>query len=502
MKKREFDYIIVGAGTAGCVLAWELSTDPKASVLLIEAGDAPEASRVGRPEAWPNLLGSDLDWNWASEPQSVLGGRKLGVPRGRCLGGSSAINVMMHVHGAAEDYDQWQSGSGSGWGHEDLLPLFGRLESVADETLVGRGRAGPMPITRIAENSVTAEAFVAAAQSRGHIQRHDYNTGLLNGVSWLQSTIGSGERYSAARAFLSPCSDRENLTVSTNTMAERLILSGLCAQGVVVRSAGDSMQLFARRELVLCAGAISTPKLLMLSGIGPADHLLAHDIDVIADLSGVGRNLVDHPLLPIGLRADCRPQTGSSGVEALLFGRFDGATRGSPDYQINFGSFLFFPAEMTDGAAGCTLGTVLCHPESRGSVSLSSADPTARPLIDLALLEEMRDRRSLVEALREAVAIARTAGWPMLIGPESDHPDEMMRYALAMVTSNYHPVGTCAMGDSPDSVVDHTLKVHQIEGLRVADASVMPTIVSGNTNATAMVIGAKAGELLRQTRSL
>ncbi len=496
-----FDYIIIGAGSAGCVLANRLSADPERSVLLVEAGGADNAPELHAPEAWPLLMGSDYDWTYTSTPQRALGERPVALPRGRTLGGSSATNVMLYVRGDASDYDHWAATGNSGWSSDDLLQLFRRMETFEGAEAPERGQGGPLRISEPARLSDSTTRFLDTASRRGHTRNPDYNRGRLSGCAPYQSTISGGIRQSAARAFLHPVAGRTNLTVLTGCVVQQLQIESGRATGIVASWRGLEMRFSASQETILSAGAISTPKLLMLSGLGPAGDLLSHRIPVRADLPGVGLNLADHPLVSLGYAAECTPQPGHSGVEAVVFGRLDGQAGAAPDYQISFGTFLFFPPEMTGGASGCTLGVTLCQPESRGSVRRADSTPASAPRIDCGFLSAPRDIDRLAGAVAEAQAIAAEAGWQPLVTPKADTDAARRAFICATLGSSHHASGTCQMGTGSECVVGPDLRVHGIDGLRVADASVMPRIVSGNTNATAMVIGEKAADVILTAQS-
>lgn len=494
----EYDYIVVGAGSAGCVIANRLSEDPGTRVLLLEAGDADTKPEIAPAETWPLLMGTEIDWAYQSKAEADLAGRSVALPRGKVLGGSSSMNVMLFVRGAREDFDRWAMLGNEGWDHASLLPLFRRMEAYDGAASDLRGTHGPLHVHEHRDLTQAAERFIHAAAACGHAPNADYNGTNQIGVAPFQSTVKDGKRQSAAVAYLHPVTDRPNLTVQTRAHVERILFTGSRATGVAWRGVSGGHAARARREVIVSAGAINSPKLLMLSGVGPAGQLERHGIAVTQDLPGVGRNLQDHPLSALGFETESANIPGNSGVEAVLFARLGGADADTrANVQFLLGNFLFFPPEMTGGKSGCTIGISLAQPQSRGSVRLKSARAKDAPEIRLGFLNSERDLDLMTEGVREARMIADTAGWPQLIGPADTSRHAIREYLRLSTGSNHHACGTCRMGPGADAVVGPDLRVHGIEGLRVADASIMPEIVSGNPNAAVLMIGEKAAELIR-----
>lgn len=492
----EYDYIVIGAGSAGCVIANRLSEDPETSVLLLEAGETDNKAEIAMPEAWPLLMGTEIDWAYQSEPESDLAGRNVALPRGKVLGGSSSMNVMLYVRGAREDFDRWAMLGNEGWDYASLLPLFRRMESYDGAASRLRGRNGPLHVHEHRDLTPVAKGFIHASAACGHAINADYNGKSQIGVAPFQSTVKGGKRQSAAVAYLHPVMGRSNLTVRTGAHVERILFDGRKATGVVWHG---KIIAKARREVILSAGAINTPHLLMLSGVGPASHLERHGVPVLHDVPGVGQNLQDHPLSALGFEAAPGNTPGNSGVEAVLFAKLGSADADMrANVQFLLGNFLFFPPEMTGGKSGCTIGISLCQPRSCGSVRLKSARSEDAPEIRLGFLQSEHDLDLMTDAVREARMIADAAGWPLLVGPADTSRHSIREYLRLSTGSNHHAAGTCRMGTGADAVVGPDLRVHGLEGLRVADASVMPEIVTGNPNAAALMIGEKAADLIRE----
>ncbi|MFD6177933.1 MULTISPECIES: GMC family oxidoreductase [unclassified Isoptericola] len=523
------DYVVVGAGSAGAALAGRLSADPSVSVLLLEAGPKDTKTEIHIPAAFSKLFRSEVDWDYDTEPQEHLGGRRVFWPRGKVLGGSSSINAMMWVRGFPEDYDAWGEAAGAGWSWEGLRPYFERVENVApgvdrdneDET----GRAGtvhvqdqrsPRPATR-AYLRAAEQAGLPVVPGNGHDQR---------GVSRTQVSQRGGSRFSTADAYLKPARKRPNLTVVTDAQATRVVFDGTRAVGVEYVRGGATLVAQARQEVVLSGGAVNTPQLLMLSGVGDRDELEGLGIPVVAHSPEVGKNLRDHlmALLAVGAHEGTlflaekprelaaylsrrRGMLTSNVGEAYGFVSTDPAVD-LPDVELIFAPVGFVGEGLVahDGHA-VTLGAILVQPESTGTITLASRDPFEKPLIDPRYLSDPagKDRAALLAglgvceellvtpALREVTtgAFVQPAGGEQLTRAERDE--------IALVDhahTLYHPVGTARMGSDGAAVVDEELRVRGVTGLRVADASVMPTIIRGHTNAPAIVIGEKAADLL------
>jgi choline dehydrogenase len=522
---KSYDYVVVGAGSAGCALAGRLSEDPGVQVLLLEAGGRDRSPNIKIPAAFSKQFKTKLDWDYETGPEPQLGGRMLYVPRGRSLGGSSSMNAMMYVRGRPLDFDGWRAAGCDGWAYEDVLPYFMRMEDNERGTSEFHGVGGPLHVSDLHTPRPLTKRFLEAAQGTGIPANPDINSPEQDGVSISQVTIRHGRRWSAADAYLRPARRRSNLDVQPNAQALGLEFDGDRAGGVLWRgSRGRGGVARARREVILAAGAIGSPQLLMLSGIGPAGHLRTLGIEPRVDLAGVGENLQDHPFFlccfestvpeslaeaegPRALAEYLLRRTGplSSNVgEAMAFVR----TRpGLPaaDVQLLFGPAYYhdhgFDTSFEEHSF--SLAAALIAPNSRGRLRLRSADPDAKPVLVGNHLGEPDDIASLVAGYRLIQEIAATeplasARGRDLVPPaplESD--EEIEAFIREEVELLYHPVGTCRMGSDDGAVVDPSLRVRGVKGLRVADASIMPTITGGNTNAPSIMIGEKAADLVR-----
>lgn len=528
----EHDYLIIGGGSAGCALAGRLSEDPSCRVTVLEAGGAGDSWVVKTPFAGVLQIPSKLN-NWAFEtvPQAGLNGRRGYQPRGRVLGGSSAINAMVYIRGHRSDYDAWAAAGNPGWSFDELLPYFIRSENNTRLGAPWHGQAGPLRVGDLRSDSPLHAAWLEAARHCGHPVLDDFNAGEMEGLGVYQVTQHEGERWSAARGYLHPhLGSRPNLQVLTGVRVLRVLLEGRRAVGVEILQNGQKRELRAAREVVLSAGALQSPQLLMLSGIGDGAALQRLGLPVAHHLPGVGQNLHDHPDFVFGYLSDSLDTVGISakGGWRLLqsIARYRRERRGM--ITTNFaecGGFLstrpglpapnmqlhFVVALVQDHARKLGLGHGLsCHvcllrPHSRGTLSLASADPLAAPLIDPAFLQHPDDVQQLVEGYRLTRALMRAPSLKAFWTHEAwsreaqtgDSDAEIEALLRQRVDTVYHPVGSCRMGPDALAVVDAELRVHGIEGLRVVDASVMPQVVSGNTNAPAIVIGEKAADLMR-----
>ena len=504
----DYDYIAIGAGSAGCVVANRLTEDSNTTVLLLEAGNPDTKSEIQIPSECLSLLGSEVDWAYFSEPEPYLNDRKIFCPRGKVLGGSSSINFMIYMRGNPHDYDHWQSLGNPGWSYQDVLPYFKKSEHSSRGASEFHGGDGELSVTDLIAPAVVSRRFVDAAVALGYDHNPDVNGMQQEGVGLYQLTIEDGKRHSAAAAFLLPILDRPNLTVTTGALVTRLLFEGTCTVGVEYLHEGTLHQVRVNREVILSAGAFDSPKLLMLSGIGDAEHLKALGIPVVADLPGVGQNLQDHPVVSVAHEAtqDLHKASTSSIAEAGLFLHTEGNLNAAPDLQFLFGPVVLVPLGYDHSGLGFTSFVCLTHPQNIGSVSLRSRDPKDTPMIQMNYLQSEADVEKLVAGIKllrnlfGASAFDEFRGEEIAPGADKQSNAALVTYVREACDTVYHPVGTCKMGTDPMAVVDPELRVHGVEGLRVVDASIMPTITTGNTNAPTIMIGEKAADFIKASR--
>jgi len=495
-----FDFIVAGGGTAGCVLAARLSRDPGTRVLLLEAGAAEPTTHMADPAAWFMLAGTSVDWAYETVPQPGTDGAVHPWPRGKVLGGSSGINGMMHVRGHRASYDAWEGLGATGWNYDALLPFFKRSERVVGGDPAYRGLDGPMRIAPPPATEPLWEACHQAAVHAGHPHNDDSNAVDAAGVCWHENNVVDGVRQSAADAYLTPIAGRANLTIVADAHVQRLLIGHSTCRGVEYTHAGQIQTAFADREVVLSAGVIGSPQLLLLSGIGPGQHLHELDIEVLADLPGVGANLHDHPKSEVAYTAARPARTSRYARKPLVLTRTEPAA--APDLQMIFIDFPLHPRFTPGAEDGYSVIFSLMTPASRGYVRLASANPQQAPLIDPNYLAERSDQRRMVAGLRlarEVGAANALAGWrdkELSPGSAAQSDEAILAHLRRSVSTYYHPVGTCQIGSDAMSVVDPQLRVHGITNLRVADASVMPSVISGNTNAAVLAIAERAASLI------
>ncbi|MFQ6575905.1 GMC family oxidoreductase [Pseudomonas sp. UM16] len=527
-----FDYIVVGGGSAGCVIASRLSQDPSISVCLIEAGGADRSVLIHAPVGMVAMLPTRIN-NWAFQTvaQPGLNGRRGYQPRGKTLGGSSSINAMLYVRGHRQDYDHWAALGNQGWSYADVLPYFIKSEQNHNLNDDYHGQHGPLSVTEVTCPSVLNAAFLQAAKLNGIGPTTDYNGVEQEGAFMYQVTQRNGERCSAAKAFLTPNLDRHNLKVLTGATVERVLVESARAVGVQLRHDGQQLVLKVRHEVVLSAGSFGSPQVLMLSGIGPLQELQKHGIPVTHELPGVGENLQDHIDYVFTYRSRNKTDTfGFSptfswkmlkamaqwkrerkGLVTSPFAESGAFFKSQPDLPAPDLQLIFVPAIVDDHARkmrpghGFSCHLTLLRPKSRGTLKLASNDPTAAPLIDPCFFSEPHDLQVLMRgadiqrAILDALPLAPFRGKALYPLAQQDR-QAVEQDIRNRADTQYHPVGTCKMGSDPLAVVDDQLRVHGIAGLRVADASIMPTLIGGNTNAPSIMIGEKAADMLLRSR--
>ncbi|NMH77757.1 GMC family oxidoreductase [Pseudonocardia xinjiangensis] len=500
-----YDYIVVGAGSAGCVLAARLSEDAGTRVLLLEAGSREPLPAVATPRAWPTLTGSSMDWGDHTVVLDGIG-RTEAWPRGRGLGGSSAINALAFVRGHRASHDAWVTAGAQGWGYDDLLPYFRRTENVKGGDPAVRGRNGPVSVWTSTSPHPLSQAAMDAARQVGHPIAADANSGLEEGFGWTELTVVDGKRQSAADAYLLPVLDRPNLDLVTDALVHRLVVDGGRCTGVQYSVGTRMVTAECGTEVVVAAGTVGTPQLLMLSGIGPQDHLRELGIDVVADLPGVGANLHDHPMTTVIYHSmqPLPPFLANGGAEVKGTVR-SGPGAPWPDLQLFCAVVPMRTATLPgpEPGAGYTIAVSLMAPFSRGSVRLATAQAGAASVIDPRYYTDSRDLDAMAAGLRAARELGTAQAFDAWRGEEAQpgidvQDDDALRgYLRRSLRSYHHYAGTCRIGVDDGAVVDTDLRVRGVEGLRVVDASVMPSPISANTNATVYAIAERAVDLLR-----
>src|SRR5580704_13458851 len=526
----EFDYVVVGAGSAGCVLANRLSADGRNSVLLLEAGPKDTNLWIHVPLGYGKLFKEKtVNWMYQTEPEPELGGRQVFQPRGKVLGGSSSINGLLYVRGQHEDYDRWRQRGNTGWGYDDVLPYFKKAENQQRGGDKYHGAGGPLPVSDLGHPDPLSAAFIDAAAETGLPVNSDFNGATQEGAGFFQTTTRGGRRASTAVAYLRPAMSRGNLQVETSALAHRLLFEGRRARAIEYRQGGALRVARARKEIPVSGGAYNSPQLLQLSGVGPAELLKQHGIDVVLDAPGVGNDLQDH--LQVRLVTHCAQRvtlndilnhpvrrimagaryaafrTGPLTIAAGTSGAFfkTNPRLATPDVQIHFLPFSTDKmGEKLHSFSAFSASVCQLRPESRGSLRIKSADPAMPPEIRINYLATETDRAANVEGLKILRKILRAPALrPYVIdevdpGAKVSSDEELLNYCRQRGSTIYHPTSTCRMGSDPLAVVDQRLRVRGLEGLRVIDGSIMPDLVSGNTNAAIIMIAEKASDMILQ----
>jgi choline dehydrogenase len=525
----EADFVVVGAGSAGCVMAARLSEDPRTKVVLLEAGGADTNMWIHIPLGFgKNFANAAVNWCYETEADAGIGGRKIFWPRGKVLGGSSSINGMVYIRGQKEDFDHWRQLGNTGWSFDDCLPYFKRAEHQTRGRDDHHGVEGPLCVSDVEQGNVICEAFINSAVECGVPRNDDFNGAVQEGVGYHQTTTRNGRRCSTAVGYLRPAMKRANLQVVTNALSERILFDGTRATGVEFRRDGVVTTVRAAREVILCGGAINSPQLLMLSGVGPRDHLAELGIPVVHHLAGVGQSLQDHYSAPIKLRSRVPVTLNDvvnsnfgkvkAGIQYALF-RTGALTMGvsptaafirtrpelaSPDVKCSLSPFSADrPQDGLHKWSGFTMIAYQLRPDSRGEIRLKTAAPGDAPAMIPNYLSTELDRQTIVAGLkwcRQVLAhpaMQRFIEAEYLPGPEVQTDDALLEHARRSGGTVFHPTSTCKMGVDAMAVVDPELRVHGLTGLRVVDASVMPTVASGNTNAPTIMIAEKAADMVR-----
>ena len=525
-----FDYVIIGAGSAGCVLANRLSEDPSVTVALVEAGSRDLNPWLHIPAGYfRTMFNPSVTWQFGSGPEPFLGDRIVPWPRGRVLGGTSAVNGLLYVRGQAMDFDIWRQLGNTGWSYQDVLPYFKRAEDQERGADDYHGAGGPQGVSDVHMDNPVCEAYIASCVAAGIPHTTDFNGREQEGVGYYQLTTRNGRRCSTAVGYLNPVRSRVNLSILTDAAVQRITLEGKRATGIVFRRGGDTVTVEARREVIVSAGAIGSPQLLQVSGIGPGAVLQSAGVEVRHDLPGVGENLQDHFQARFVYECDLagslndvwhsRVKQFQTGLQ-YMFSRTGILTIGAgvvgvfaksrpeldaPDIQFHFLPLSAEgPGQGLHRFSGVTASVCQLRPDSRGTISITSPDPVVAPRIISNYLAVENDRRVLVDGLQLARRIAKQPPFAQHIvreyipGPDFQTDDDFLTFAKAKGTTIFHPCGTCKMGSDPMAVVDERLRVHGVSGLRVVDASIMPTMTSGNTNAPTIMIGEKASDMIRE----
>ena len=516
------DYIVIGAGSAGAAVAYRLSEDECHTVLLLEAGGPDSDPNIHIPARFSDLFHSEVDWDYETVPQPGLNNRREYVPRGKVYGGTSSMNAMVYQRGHPSDYDLWAAQGNAGWSYAEVLPYFRKMQHQERGESAHHGVGGPINVADPQDPNPLSQAFVHAALEVGYTRNADFNDGAQEGFGLYQVTQRQGQRHSSAVGYLHPALKRDNFTALPFAQATRLLIERDRCVGVAYRHEGETKQARAKREVILCGGAINSPQLLLLSGVGPADQLAEFEIPLVADLAGVGQNLMDHMQVPVAYHCNQpvslvgkespeqaqRYEQSKMGLLTSNLGESGGFVRLDPDapapeLQYHFGPdwFIRHGFETPDGH-GFTVLAGLVGTKSTGALRLQSSNPLAPPLIDFGCLSQDHDVQILLAGVkigREIVAASAFdsyRGAEFLPGQQVSSDEDLITYIREFATTIYHPAGSCKMGVDSLAVVDHRLRVRGISGLRVADASIMPQIINANTNAPCIMIGEKAAAMI------